>query len=66
MTMNGVSRTYVTPSTETCRSSIASSRADWVFGLARLISSPEHQVGEDRAGLELELPTVLVVDRHAR
>jgi hypothetical protein len=29
-----------TPSTVTVRSSITSSSADWVFGLARLISSP--------------------------
>ena len=28
------------PSTVTCRSSMHSSRADWVFGEARLISSP--------------------------
>jgi hypothetical protein len=38
--MNGDSSGRVTPSTVTCASAIASSRADWVFGLVRLISSP--------------------------
>ena len=40
MTMKGRSRTRVTPSTVTWRSSIASRSAACVFGLARLISSP--------------------------
>jgi hypothetical protein len=51
MTMNGVSRTYVTPSTETCRSSMASSSADCVFGLARLISSPSTRLAKIAPGL---------------
>jgi hypothetical protein len=38
--MNGESRKYVVPSTVTCFSSMHSSRADWVLGEARLISSP--------------------------
>ena len=42
------------PSTVTWRSSIASSSAAWVFGDARLISSASDDVGEDRAGPELE------------
>ena len=37
--VNGVGSGRVTPSTLTWRSSIASSRPDWVFGVARLISS---------------------------
>ena len=40
MTMNGLPSWWLVPSTVTCRSSITSSNADWVFGLARLISSP--------------------------
>jgi hypothetical protein len=36
---NGSGTGRVTPSTVTCRSAIASSRADCVFGIARLISS---------------------------
>src|SRR6476620_9113527 len=40
ITMKGRGRTYVCPSTVTCPSSMHSSRADWVFGDARLISSP--------------------------
>ena len=39
ITKNGVGRARVAPSLVTCRSSIASSRPDWVFGVARLISS---------------------------
>src|SRR5579864_3300973 len=38
-TRNGSSRRRVSPSTVTCCSAIASSSADWVFGIARLISS---------------------------
>ena len=40
ITMNGASRWYVEPSTVTWRSSMHSSNADCVLGLARLISSP--------------------------
>ena len=39
MTTNGRGRSRVTPSTDTVRSSIASSSADCVRGVARLISS---------------------------
>ena len=39
MTMKGCGNGRVTPSTVTCRSSMASSKADWVLGVARLISS---------------------------
>ena len=39
-TMNGSGSGWVTPSTVTWCSSIASSSADWVLGEARLISSP--------------------------
>ena len=39
MTKNGQGRARVSPSTLTCFSSIASSSADCVLGLARLISS---------------------------
>ena len=39
MTRKGSSNFVVTPSTVTCRSSMASRRADWVRGVARLISS---------------------------
>ena len=39
MTMKGSGTWCVTPSTVTCPSSITSSRADWVLGEARLISS---------------------------
>jgi hypothetical protein len=39
---------------------MASSSADWVLGEARLISSAEDDVGEDRPGPELELARVAV------
>ena len=39
MTKKGSGSGVVVPSTETCPSFMASSRADWVRGLARLISS---------------------------
>src|SRR5690606_4594256 len=39
ITRNGSGSGRATPSAVTCRSSIASSRADWVFGGVRLISS---------------------------
>ena len=46
--MNGRGSGRSSPSTVTWRSSMASSSADWVLGVARLISSAEHDVGEDR------------------
>ena len=39
ITKKGVSRGRVTPPSVTCFSSMHSSRADWVRGVARLISS---------------------------
>jgi hypothetical protein len=51
MTMNGGSRTYVTPSTVTCRSSMHSSSADCVLGDARLISSPTTTFANTGPGL---------------
>ena len=39
ITMNGRARRWVDPSMVTCTSCMHSSNADWVFGLARLISS---------------------------
>ena len=39
ITWNGSGSANVVPSTVTCRSCIASSSADWVFGGVRLISS---------------------------
>ena len=50
-TVNGEPRPYVVPSTVTCRSSMASSRADWVLGDARLISSPMTMLANTAPGL---------------
>jgi len=52
MTMNGFGREWVTPSTETWCSSIDSSRADWVLGEARLISSPSTMLAKMGPGLK--------------
>jgi len=41
----------VVPSTLTCRSSIDSSKADWVLGEARLISSPTTMLAKIAPGL---------------
>ena len=38
-TMNGLGSGWMVPAIEVCRSCIASSIADWVLALARLISS---------------------------
>ena len=51
ITMNGASSAYVVPSTVTCRSSMHSSSADWVFGEARLISSPTTMLANTGPGL---------------
>ena len=56
---------WVTLSMVAWRSSMHSSRLDWVLGEARLISSAEHDVGEDGPGPELELPALLVEDADA-
>ena len=47
------------PPTVTECSCIASSRADWVLGVARLISSARTIWREDRPGLELEDPAAV-------
>ncbi|OLB80455.1 MAG: hypothetical protein AUI14_06670 [Actinobacteria bacterium 13_2_20CM_2_71_6] len=51
ITMNGVCSRYVTPSTVTWRSSMHSNSADWVFGEARLISSPTTMLANTAPGL---------------
>ncbi len=48
--MNGGSRRRLRPSAVTCRSSIASSSADWVFGDARLISSARRMLAKSGPG----------------
>src|SRR5690348_4318552 len=50
MTMNGGSSAYVTPSTETCRSSMHSSSAACVFGEARLTSSTRSRLAKTGPG----------------
>ena len=64
-TMNGVGSGRVMPSTVTCCSSIASSSADCVLGVARLISSASTTWATIGPGAELELAGALVVDRDA-
>ena len=49
-TMNGSGRRRVTPSTVTWRSAIASSSADCVFGIARLISSTRTMLAKTGPG----------------
>ena len=48
--MNGRGTGYGTESTVTCRSSITSSSADWVFGEARLISSASTMLANTAPG----------------
>ena len=55
----------VTLSTVACRSSMHSSRLDWVLGEARLISSARTTLAKMGPGPELELPALLVEDGHA-
>ena len=62
ITMNGVPRVCVSVSTVTCRSSMHSSNADWVFGDARLISSPSTMLAKIAPGLELEVTRLLAED----
>ena len=50
MTMNGGSSGYVTPSTDTCRSSMHSSSAAWVFGEARFTSSTRRRFANTGPG----------------
>src|SRR5215212_10872061 len=54
--MNGGASGYVTPSTVTCRSSMASRSADWVLGEARLISSPSTRLAKMAPGRKSKLP----------
>ena len=56
ITMNGCGTAWVTPSTVTCPSSITSSRADWVFGEARLISSASTMAWKIGPGWKVKLP----------
>ena len=51
MRRNGYGSSRVTPSTVTWRSAIASSSADWVFGVARLISSTRTTLAKIGPGL---------------
>ena len=60
---NGSGSARVTPSTVTCCSAIASSSADCVFGIARLISSTSTTFAKIGPGAELELARLLVEDR---
>ena len=52
MTMNGRGSGWVCPSTDTCRSLIASSRAICVRGVARLISSARTMLAKIGPGLK--------------
>ncbi len=61
-TMNGLGSGWMVPAIEVCRSCIASSSADWVFALARLISSSSTKLRVHRPELGLELVSPRVVD----
>jgi hypothetical protein len=65
MTRNGSTSLRVSPSTVTCCSAIASSSADCVFGIARLISSTSTTFA-NTGPAELEVALELVVDRQPR
>ncbi len=56
ITMKGWVSGYVVPSTVTWRSSMASSRADCVFGEARLISSPSTMLANTGPGRNSKCP----------
>ena len=56
ITMKGVPSVCVSVSTVTCRSSMHSSSADWVFGEARLISSPSTMLAKIAPGLNSKSP----------
>ena len=58
-------RAASTPSTVTWCSAIASSSADCVFGIARLISSTSTMFANSGPSLELERPVLLVEDGEA-
>ena len=53
--MNGCGSGYELESTVTCASFIASSIADWVFGVARLISSARRTCEKMGPGLNSKL-----------
>src|SRR6266508_2379560 len=55
-TRNGRGRSRVTPSAVTCCSCIASSRAAWVRGVARLISSAKRMLTKIGQGLNSNSP----------
>src|SRR5216683_1220343 len=55
-TMNGRGSGYVEWSSETCASFIASSRADWVLGVVRLISSASTMLVKSGPGLNTNSP----------
>ncbi len=54
MTRKGSGSGRVSPSSDTWPSLMASSRVGWVRGVVRLIPFGQDQVGEDRAGAEIE------------
>ena len=60
--MNGVASSCECTSTVTWRSCMHSSRPDWVFGEARLISSTSTMLAKIGPGPELEALLALVVD----
>ena len=64
-TMNGSGSTNVSPSTVICRSCMASSSADCVFGGVRLISSASSSPANSGPLPEVELAGALVVDERA-
>ena len=63
---NGSGSRRVTPSTVTCCSAIASSSADCVFGIARLISSTRRMFANSGPGWNSKLAQLLVEDATAR
>ena len=65
MTKNGSGSGMVCPSSETWPSFIASSSADWVRGLARLISSARSMFAKIGPWRRTNSPVPLVVDAHA-
>ena len=64
-TRNGTPTCRVIPSIVTLPSSMTSRSADWVFGLARLISSASTMFAKIGPGVELERPLLLVVHADA-
>ena len=56
ITMKGSGRGWPSPSMETCRSSMASSSAAWVFGGVRLISSASRRLVNTGPSRKRKLP----------